>query len=41
VAELQHNVLAKKKTIPEHGRWRLRNVKKHVELYNIYQSLSR
>jgi len=40
VAELQRSVLAKRKTITEHGRWRLRDVQKHVELYDVYQSLS-
>jgi len=38
VAELQR--FGQKKAIPEHGRWRLRDVQKHVELYDIYQSLS-
>jgi len=37
VAELQCSVLVKRKTIPAHGGWRLRNGQKHVELHNIYQ----
>ena len=41
MAELQFRVLAKRKTIPAHGGWRLRNAKKHVELHDIYQGLSR
>jgi len=41
VAELQCSVLAKRETILARGGWCLRNVQKHVELHDIYQSLSR
>jgi len=41
VAELQCSVLAKRKTIPTHGGWRLRDVKKHAELHDVYEGLSR
>jgi len=40
VAELQCSVLVKRKTIPTHVGLRLRNVKKHAELHNIYQEKS-
>ena len=41
MAKLHCSVLAKRETIPACGRWCLRNVQKHVELHDIYQSLSR
>jgi len=41
MAELQCSVLAKREAIPAHGGWCLRNLQKHVELHDIYHSLSR
>jgi len=40
MSELQCSVLVKWKTIPAHGGLRLRNVKIHAELHNIYQEKS-
>jgi len=40
VAELQCSVLVMSKTIPAHGGLCLRNVKKPIELHNVYQEKS-
>jgi len=37
MVELQHSVWAKK-TIPENGGWRLRNVQKHIEVRSQHSS---